>query len=245
MFDDFSDVYEAMIDWPKRLAHETPFYRRWFERIGVRSVVDAACGVGRHASMFHSWGLRAEGADVSPVMIDRCRRQYGEPDGLRWTVRGFDQPIPVDEPVDAVVCVGNSLSLAADAAMAERAMAAMLAAVRGGGVVIVQVQNLWSLPDGPCVWQKCQRTLLPQGDTLILKAMHRNGPRGYVELVAVALRDELPRRSDTVSLLGFEPADFERAAQAAGATEVYFFGGYEDQPYRREKSGDLVVVARK
>ena len=35
MFDDFADVYDAMIDWPKRLAHEEPFYRRLFERLAL------------------------------------------------------------------------------------------------------------------------------------------------------------------------------------------------------------------
>ena len=43
-FDDLTDVYEALIDWPKRLAHEGTFYRQRFERAGVHSVLDAACG---------------------------------------------------------------------------------------------------------------------------------------------------------------------------------------------------------
>ena len=40
-FDDLSDVYEAMIDWPRRLAREEPFYRRLFERSDARRVLDA------------------------------------------------------------------------------------------------------------------------------------------------------------------------------------------------------------
>ena len=35
VFDDLTDVYEAMIDWPQRLANEGPFYRRCFERVGA------------------------------------------------------------------------------------------------------------------------------------------------------------------------------------------------------------------
>ena len=99
MFDDFADIYEAMIDWPKRLAHEGPFYRRLFERIGVRSAIDVACGTGHHAAMFHSWGLRVEGADLSPAMIDRARNSFGQPASLQWTVRGFDQPIAAGRAV--------------------------------------------------------------------------------------------------------------------------------------------------
>ena len=132
MFDDFADAYEAMIDWPKRLAHEEPFYRRLFDRLGAGSVIDVACGTGHHAAMFHSWGLRVEGADLSPAMIDRAKANFGQPQGLNWTVRGFDEPVePVTaskgtvpfslgrklgqspaESFDAAVCIGNSLALA-------------------------------------------------------------------------------------------------------------------------------------
>ena len=89
-FDDLTDVYEAMIDWPKRLNAEAPFFRRLFEKHNVKRVADVACGTGRHAAMFHSWGLEVEGSDISPNMIDRARETFREPAGLRWAVRGFD-----------------------------------------------------------------------------------------------------------------------------------------------------------
>ena len=76
VFSDVADIYEAMIDWQKRLASEGPFYRRLFDRVGVHSVLDVACGTGRHAAMFHSWGLRVEGADISANMIERARRPF-------------------------------------------------------------------------------------------------------------------------------------------------------------------------
>src|SRR5689334_17652264 len=92
-FDNLTDVFESIINWPKRLAHEEPFYRGLFDRMNVKTALDAACGTGHHAAMFHSWGLQVEGADISPNMIARCRAEFGEPPGLRWSVRGYDQPI--------------------------------------------------------------------------------------------------------------------------------------------------------
>ena len=71
-FDDLAEVYEAMIHWPNRPANEEPFYDDLFDRAGVRSVLDTACGTGRHAAMFHCWGLRVEGTDISPKMIERA-----------------------------------------------------------------------------------------------------------------------------------------------------------------------------
>lgn len=142
VFSDVTDVYEAMIDWQKRLASEGRFYRSLFDRVGVHRVVDVACGTGRHAAMFHSWGLRVEGADISANMIERARTNFGEPTNLSWVVRGFDQPIHPVEPYDAVICTGNSLALAPDISTIERAVREMLVALRSGGVVVLHVLNL-------------------------------------------------------------------------------------------------------
>ncbi len=247
MFDDVSDIFEATVDWPKRLAHEAPFYRRWFEQVGVRSVVDVACGGGRHAAMFHDWGLDVEGADISQKMIARAKAAFGESERLRWAVRGFDEPYTPRPPFDAAVCVGNSLALAADRAMAERAVRQMLSMVRGGGLVVIHVLNLWSLPDGPCVWHKCQQVTLPAGGAIVLRGVHRCGGRGYVELAAITPGGDasgVPTlRAEATPLLGFEATDLERMARSSGAAETCFFGGYRNQPYEREKSSDLIIVA--
>jgi SAM-dependent methyltransferase len=245
MFDDLADVYEAMIDWPKRLAHEEPFYRRLFERVGVVRVVDVACGTGRHAAMFHGWGLRVEGADVSPKMIERAQAQFGEPEGLRWTVRGFHEPIPAVPLFDAAICTGNSLALAGDPATAEQAIRQMMAAVRPGGVLVVHLLNLWRLPDGPCVWQKCMRVTLGQDDACITKGVHRSGPRGYVELLVAPLNAPGQLVSESVPLLGLEAADLAHMASQAGAAATRFFGGYRQQPYDRPESADLIMVAER
>jgi SAM-dependent methyltransferase len=244
-FTDLTDVYESMINWPKRLANEEPFYRRWFARIGARSVLDAACGTGRHAAMFHSWGLQVEGADVSPAMIARARTLFGEPQGLRWTERGFETPPAPREPFDAAVCVGNSLALAADPIAVHAAVSHMLSAVRPGGIAIVQVLNLWRMDDGPCVWQKCLRTTLPQGESLILKGVHRCGPRGFVDLAVAGLPGGALVHSESVPFLGFEAGELGQMALHCGARQLAFFGGYQDQPYDRQKSPDLILVAEK
>ena len=264
MFDDFADAYEAMIDWPKRLAHETPFYRRLFARLGAESVIDVACGTGQHAAMFHSWGLRVEGADLSPAMIERAKASFGQTQGIHLAVRGFDEPIesvatskgtvPFSlgrksgqspaEPFDVAICVGNSLALAPDAATVERAIRQMLAAVRDGGAIVVQVLNLWRLLDGPCVWQKCRRVASPH-DALILKGVHRCGNRGYVDLIVTDLAGNAAMRNESTQFLGLEASELERMARAAGAKEVAIFGGYQDQPYDLQQSVDLLMVAER
>jgi SAM-dependent methyltransferase len=245
-FDDLSDVYQRLIDWPKRLAHEGPFYRGLFAEIGARRVADVACGTGHHAAMFHSWQLDVEASDIAGRMIDLARASFGEPPGLRWVVRGFDEPVSQPETFDAAICVGNSLALAPDAATARRAIGQMLSAVRPAGTVVIQVLNLPSLPDGPCVWQKCRRVRLPElGDALVLKGVHRRGLRGFVDLVVMDVEGGRLRHCESVALLGFEADGLVAMARQAGATSTEVFGGYQRQPYDRSGSVDLILVAHK
>jgi SAM-dependent methyltransferase len=275
-FDRWAEVYEAMIDWPKRLSREGPFYRRVLEQIGAKSVLDAACGTGQHAAMLHGWGLEVEGADLSPSMIERARATFGQSDRLRFVVRGFAEKVERPASFDAVLCVGNSLALAriprtsggenvsetaeirrrerqtsvpcalaADAAAVAGAVREMLAAVRPGGVVILHLLNLWRLADGPCLWQNCRRATLSQGEVLILKGVHRCQRRGYVDLIVMNPRGGPPLATDSVAFLGLEAGELESQARQAGASAVHAYGNYQDEPYHRSASVDLVMVIEK
>ena len=147
-------------------------------------VLDAACGVGHHAARFHAWGLDVEGADISPVMLARASARAGEPVGLKWVQRSYDKPAG-ESVFDVAICVGNSLALAEDEVVMDRAVAAMLRAVRPGGVVVIHVLNIWKLADGPCVWQKCGRMTFAGQEVLVLKGVHRCGSRAYVEVIVM------------------------------------------------------------
>lgn len=244
-FEDLSDCYEALINWPKRLAHEAPFYRRLFTAVGATRVLDTACGTGHHAALFHSWQLQVEGADVSESMLARARRNFGEPAGLQWVHRGYAEPGAATESFDVVICVGNSLALAPDLHTAETAVGRMLAATRPGGAVVLQMLNLWSLPDGPCRWQKCVRSELDQRPVVIVKGVHRHGAIGYVDLIVAALAEQETWRSDCVPFLGFDETALVGWMRAAGAEHADVYGGYRGEPFERTSSPDLIAVARK
>lgn len=245
LFENLPDIYELLVNWPRRLAREAPFYRHWFQQHTVRRVLDAACGTGHHAAMFQGWGLEVEGADVSEAMLQRARREHGEPDGLRWIARPFDHPIASSASFDAVICVGNSLALAPDLATVERAVRALAAALRPGGLLVVHLLNLWRLADGPCIWQKCLRAKVDGRELLIFKGVHRSGSRGFLDLVVTDVERATEMHAESVPLLGVESDELERIARDAGMSECRFVGSYKDEPYARQTSADLILVATK
>jgi SAM-dependent methyltransferase len=234
------DVYDALIDWPARLANESPFYRKLFNRFHVHSVLDAACGSGRHAAMFREWGLLVEGADASAAMLALARAAFGESNELRWVERSFETPPPAST-FDAAICVGNSLALAPDHAAAERTIRALLSAVRPGGAVVLQVLNLWRFPEGAVVWQKFRRAAIDGVQHRLIKGVHRAGGRGFVELLDWAEPDPTPR-VDQPQLLALRAAEVDAIARRAGAAEIEFYGDYSFGGYDEDGSTDLIAV---
>jgi SAM-dependent methyltransferase len=246
VFESRPELYDALVDWSKRLGNEGPFYRTLFEEVSARRVLDAACGTGHHAELFHSWGLEVEGADLSAGMVDYCRKTIGEPAGLHWVRRSFEQPPELPGQFDAVVCVGNSLALAADLPAVRRAIAAMHAALRQGGVCIVQVVNLWRVPEGPTQWQQCRRVRLAGEDHLLMKGLHRAGNFGHIDLVDVRLTaDAAEPRYDAARFIGIEPDDLLGAARDAGGAAIRLLGSIQASPYVRDSSPDLILVSKR
>jgi SAM-dependent methyltransferase len=245
-FDEHADIYELLVDWPRRLAAEEPLYRRVFQQVGVCRVLDAACGTGHQAAMFASWGLQAEGADISPGMIAQARARFGESASLTWAIRSYDQPVEAGQLFDAVICVGNSLALAGDLAVVERAVHNMMAALRSGGVCIIGVLNLWKLPEGKTLWQKCQRVQYRGADHVLLKSVHRCGDRGHIDFADLDLSGGGAKpRYDAAEFLGIHADWLMRTATAQGAASVECYGSYGFEAYDPARSTDLVVTCRR
>lgn len=241
------ELYDALIDWPKRLANEAPLLREMTAGSGSPRVLDAACGTGRHAAMMEEWGMEVSGADASPAMIQQARALHADRPNLSWIVRSFETPAQADEsPFGLVLCIGNSLSLAGDADAVHRALDALWTHVAPGGTLLVQVLNLWAVKEGPSVWQKCMAASVGGRQRVLLKGLHRVGARGYIDLIDLSLAEGPPSpRYDQPSFLGIDAQAFQDFARKVGAASLECWGNYQKKPYAAESSPDLIAVVHK
>jgi hypothetical protein len=178
-------------------------------------------------------------------MIEKARAIHGEPEGLRWVVRGYDKPAPQKGRFDAAICVGNSLAMSPDRETVRRAIGEMTASVRDGGIVAVHLLNLWRITEGPALWQKCRRAGSPDGEALIVKGVHRSGGRAWVELLLAPIDRPAGMRTANIPLIAIEAEEIAEVFRQCGAGEIEIFGGYKGQAYERLESVDIVVVALK
>jgi SAM-dependent methyltransferase len=252
-YDALAPLFDVMTDWDARLATEGPFLRGMLERAAARTVLDAACGSGGHALALASWGYQAAGADASQVMIALAQQKAAQAQvKVNFVVADLAD---IDDTAqgqryDAVLCLGNSLPhllTQADLVAALRGMAAVL---RPGGVFITQNLNY------DLRWQRQPRWFAAQGGVLDGEevvvwrfadyevdagriafhiALFRKGPQGW--RVDVHTTQQRPLFQADL-LAGLAEADLVAAQTYSGMT-------WPPAPFEAERSGDLVVVARK
>jgi SAM-dependent methyltransferase len=242
LYDRFASAYDLMIDWDARLANEAPFFEWAFSRTEARRVVDVACGTGRHAGMFASWGLDVVGLDASEAMVQAARRLNP---GLTFEVADFlSAPRVAPGPFDVAVCIGNSLPHLTSAGEVEQALRGFASMLRPGGVLVVQNRN------ADRMYAKGERLLGPSARTA-----------DGVEYVFVRLYDLEPDRMRlTIVTLVREAGAWRAAADStvltplfaesllpiverAGFDDVETYGTYDRARYEPADSVDLTIVA--
>ena len=100
-------------------------------------VLELGCGSGRLTRHLVDAGHRVIATDASEAMLGLAREHAGRAELRRLTLPG--DPIP---EVDAAVSIGHVLSYLPDRAAVERALAAIAAALREGGVMAVDLCDL-------------------------------------------------------------------------------------------------------
>jgi len=251
-YDGLGDDYDLMVSWEERLRREEPFFRKAFADRGAASVLDAACGTGRHAVEFARWGLRAAGADLSPAMIERARaasRAAGV--DVTWAVAGFGRlAAAFPEEVGAfgaVTCVGNSLPHLADDAALDRALADMARMLRPGGVLVVQDRNYDRVLAERARFMPIAARGTPGDETLFLRITDFLGD-DRLAFTIVKLRSAAGAWSceaATTPLRAIERATLERSLSRAGFSAIECFGSYARAPFGAPGTGDLVALAVK
>ena len=96
-------------------------------------MVEGACGTGNYLVHLRRW-YRVEGFDVAEGMLTIARAKLPGVPLFRADLRTF----AVERPVDAFLCLFSSLGYVGDEAEVRRVAARVAAALRPGGLAIVQ-----------------------------------------------------------------------------------------------------------
>lgn len=248
LWDRLSVDYDRFVKWEDRLAREMPFLDGFLSQRGAHRVLDVACGTGHHAIALAKRGYEVLGVDVSEGMIAKARANARTAGGAaRFQQAGFGELIHVvTEPFDAVLCLGNSLPSVLSEAELRSALADMGEALAPDGSLIIQNLNY------DRVWPRRQRFMPLE--------THRDGDEEWLFFRFVDFHHETLTfnmivlhgqdgtwdfRAEATDLRPIFSHDLRRLLEEAGFASMEFFGDYDHNPYDKQESGDLIVVARR
>jgi glycine/sarcosine N-methyltransferase len=244
LYEGFAGRYDLALD---RFDEYDPavagFFRRLFAGDDVHTILDCACGTGRHLFLFHSLGYEVLGSDLSEAMLAQARQNLSNCSvaipllqadyrHLPWRCRG---------PFDAVVCLA-SIGYMPDEAGFLQAVRSMRAVLRDGGILV--------LTAGVTDKQWTQRP------RFILAANTRDFSRlyaiDYLERTARynvldIFHGEQKRGFEVWSaeLTAFLREGQQRLLERAGFRPVEFYGSFDFAPYDEATSDRLIAVAHR
>lgn len=107
----------------------------WLTLSGDERVLDAGCGTGQVTALLRERLPRGSvvALDGSSAMIERARERLGE-DRMKYVVADLSRPLPLEEPVDAILSTATFHWIADHDAL----FANLAAVLRGGGQLAAQ-----------------------------------------------------------------------------------------------------------
>lgn len=243
-YDDLAGEYDQMTGFASRFVREKPFFRLLVERYQIHTAVDAGSGTGFHSLLLAQLGVRVTAVDASGLMLQKLQDHAAE---LRLDVateESFLQDIDVRRlgPVDAVFCMGNTLSHCRSAADLTVVLRRCYSLLRPGGILFLQVLNYERILRSG---ERIQSVRESDGVTFIrffdflqretvFNILRLNRADGGIRhaLQSIILRPLL--REELLSILA-----------ESGFTGLQTFGGISMGLFSVDESSDLVILALK
>jgi SAM-dependent methyltransferase len=130
------DFFHIGID-EARTSRETEFVCRCAPRSEFQKILDACCGIGRHARTLCIRGYSVTGIDRDQEAIAKARELGGGPNYVATDVREYE---PAPKSFDAAIIMGQSFGHF-DAATNRKILSRLASVVRDRGRVILDLWN--------------------------------------------------------------------------------------------------------
>jgi len=250
LYDAFSADYDRFVDWPARLAHELPFLEQLLSQREVRRVLDTACGTGHHTVALAQRGYEAAGADLSAGMIALARHNAVRAGvAVPFTVVGFGELADrAGGDFDALLCLGNSLPHLLTGQELAATLADFAAALRPGGLLVVQNRNFDAIMADRARWMGPQAHRDGDDEWLFLRFYDFDSD-GRLTFNVVTLQrsggGEWRQQVEATRLRPWLHAELRDRVAAAGFGALTCYGDMTAAPFDPETSGNLIITALK
>jgi SAM-dependent methyltransferase len=244
--------YDQMMDWESRLLRETPFFEKLISDYKIKSILDVACGTGRHC--FHFETLNVEtvaGVDPSIKSLEVAKSKAAASGSeVRFIEASFaDVSEKLNERFDLVCSLGNSISHLLTYDDLEQAFRNFRQLVSDDGIILVQALN----------WEarlaRQERFFAPRGHSsskgqkLFFRFFDFHEELVTMNLV-IFQSDGIPAQSWSNRIVSTTLRPWRREVLKMALKDTLFeveheFGGTNLSVFNSEESPDYIFIARK
>lgn len=197
------------------------------------TVLDLACGSGRHSRVLHQLGFSVSGADLSPNSIAEAN-QFAEPN-LSFFVHDMRNSLP--ENYDVVMNLFTSFGYFESISDNLKALQCVHSALNTDGILVIDFMNA----------EKIARELLPRQEIkkcdVVFNIKREVVNQRIVKTIAFQAEGESHFFQEKVQALTLN--DFETLFQEAGFELSHIFGNYQLEPFDVLESERLILICKK
>jgi ubiquinone/menaquinone biosynthesis C-methylase UbiE len=233
----------------ERYQRTIPFFKKIFDENKVKTILDCACGTGKHAIAFSQLGFDVEGCDLSSEMVQRAKIN-ATASGVKVNLVQADfkrLPEVFNRKFDCVVCIGNSLTHELEEQGAASALENMYSVLCGKGVVIVQIRNIPKLVRDKTRIFPVHHHKEPNGDLkLFFYVLDFYPSKVTFNVVSYIESDGIPKFE--VTSVDYNPISEGKLASLmaeAGFRSLKSYGTFEFAKFHDFESADIIIVGNK
>lgn len=241
-----STEFDRATNWEKRLALELPFIRAWLRSWNAKKITDLACGSGRHLAALTDEGMQLTGVDSSGELLAIARESAAA--GCTYMDGNMVETAGPAER-DALLCLGNSLSLLKSRAEVRQSLERMREALvfRGGLMIHLLNYERFRNPDNCFFPLKTDLDSEGRPARHFLKSVMVCEDKARVHIASMTPDEDgiWRRESRWDELLALGACELNQMLADCGFAERQIFGGFNGDHYTAATSHDLVICARR
>ena len=236
--------YDAMTTFNKRFIYEKPFFRILVERYGLKTAIDAGCGTGFHSLLLAQLGVEVTAIDLSSEML-KCTRNHARKMKVKVTTvqSSFENlSTKIRHKVDAVFCMGNSLSHLLSKQNLRQAINNFAAVLRQGGILFLQNLNY----DRILAQRDRIQSIKATDNKIFVRFYDYEADR--IQFNILTIRKEEGALHHQLSSVLLRPLFSDSLIDLLREKEfnkIRIYGNIEMEPYNSEKSHDLIILAHR
>jgi SAM-dependent methyltransferase len=250
-FDDIAVAYDDAIDWKARLAREIPFLISRLGNPKDKTVLDLACGTGRHSVALALEGAIAVGIDNSNAMISKAKGHALSRGVAPSFILGSMEEFPSIAPgkYDLIICLGNSLALLNDLEVLEKTLLSIHDSLGNDGVFIAQILNFEEIHRTGFRFFPQKAGKMDNGEEVVFSRFyeHTNPPHSstLVMTAQIKVKGKWTSRVSTQKVLNLNENLIKRYLARAGFRETKFYSDFSESIFVGSDDRNMVIHSRR